>query len=85
MRGGFLGKLDDQELFDLSSLPLGSFCLLLLDLIVKLKFLFSLRRLTGPVVSHAQAIMGIGKLRICFDCFCVESDRLVQRIAGMQR
>ena len=74
--------MDDQELFDLSPLPLGSFCLLLLNLVVKLEFLFSLCRLTSPVVSDAQAIVGIRKLRICFDCFCVESDRFVEAALG---
>ena len=73
-----LPGLYNQELFDLSPLSFGSFCLLLLDLVVKLKLLFSLCRLTGPVISHPKTIVGVGKLRVRFDCFCIEADRLVK-------
>src|SRR5260221_7131997 len=75
---GRLSRLDEQELFDLSPLPFGSFCLLLLDLVVKLELLFSLCRLTSPVISHSQAIVCVGKVRIHFDCLRVEADRLVK-------
>src|SRR5580658_109062 len=71
-----------QELLHFSPLALDGRSLLLFDLVMKLKFLSGFFRGSDPVVSYAQAVMGLTQLRLGLDRPGVIGNRLLSLVLG---